>query len=207
MQKLTLMELLKRSGAYLDNNVSDNKAKVFNKLNFQDEMNVNPELSLNHFFITDAQPGNKPVDLTNGFYRFNSAEFSRDGKQIVLAGDIDPCQNADRSLETSIYIANADGSGLHKLLGEEGKIFNSPRLSPSGKWLAFQFSETESISIPMLAIIPMNGDGKDMIKLPMDRTKSNLVWSQDENFLYFISPSNGGAPIFRIDIKTKKSNN
>lgn len=190
--------------AYLENDVTDKKAKVLTKLNFQDEMDVNADMGFNYFFITDARADAKPVAVTKGFYRYNFADFTPDGNQVILAGDIDSLQHPDRSLESEIFLVNKDGSNLLKLLGEEGKNYNSPRISPSGKWLAFQYGNTSFVSIPSLAIMPLNGSAKDMIDLPFDRTKGNLTWSDDEKYIYFSAQSNGGQPLYRIDITTKK---
>ena len=82
--------------AYLDNNVADRKARVVNKLNFQDETDVNPDMSFNYFFITELKKDAKPKPITKGFYRFTSATFMPDGKQILLTGDIDSLQHPDR---------------------------------------------------------------------------------------------------------------
>ncbi len=191
--------------AYLDNNATDKKAKVAYKLNFLDETDVNTDISFNYFFITDVKTDAKPAAITKGFYRYNFADFTPDGNQIVLAGDIDSLQNPDRSLNGSIFLVNKDGTGLRKLLGEEGKNYNSPRISPSGKWLAFQYSGTSFVSIPMLAIMPLNGGAKDIINIPFDRSKGALTWSDDEKYIYFSAQSNGGQPLYRIDIATKKS--
>ena len=191
--------------AYLDNNAIDKKAKVVNKLNFLDELDVNADISFNHFFITDPKTDAKPVAVTKGFYRFNFADFTPDGKQLILAGDIDSLQHPDRSLESEIFIANADGSNLRKLLGEEGKNYNSPRISPSGKWLAFQYGNISFVSVPALAIIPINGSPKDIIELPFDRTKGNITWSNDEKYIYFSAQSNGGQPVYRVDLNSKKT--
>ncbi len=190
--------------AYLDNNVTDKKARVVNKLNFQDEMDVNTDMSFNHYFIVEAKPDAQPLALTKGFYRYTFADFTPDGKQLILAGDIDSLQHPDRSLEGQVYLVNADGSNLRKLLGEEGKNYNSPRISPSGKWLAFQYGSTSFVSIPSLAIIPLSGALKDKMDIPFDRNKGNLAWSPDEKYLYFISQSNGGSPVYRADMMTKK---
>jgi len=190
--------------SYLDNNVTDKKAKVIDKLNFQDEMDISAEMSFNQYFIINVQPDAKPVAITKGFYRFNSAEFTPDGKQVILSGDIDSLQHPDRSLESEIFITNADGSNFHKLLGQEGVSYNSPKISPSGKWLAFQYGNTSFISVPALAIMPLNGSAKDAVTIPFDRNKSNLVWSKDEKYIYFTSQSNGGAPIYRSDLKVKQ---
>ncbi|HTL08631.1 MAG TPA: S9 family peptidase, partial [Chitinophagaceae bacterium] len=190
--------------AYLDNNVTDKKAKVLNKLDMQDETDIATELRFNHFFITGVQTGAPVTPLTHGFYSFNSAEFTPDGKQVVLSGDVDSLQNADRSLENEIFLVNTDGTQLHTVLGEEGKSFSNPKISPSGKWLAFQYSSTTTVNVPVLAIMPLRGNASEMISIPVDRNKAGLTWSNDEKYLYFTSPSNGGQPLYRADIKTKQ---
>ena len=189
---------------YLENNVTDKKAKVINKLSFQDETDATADISFNHFFVVNAQAGTTPVELTHGFYRFISAEFTPDSKQLIVSGDVDSTQHPDRSLENEIFIANADGSNFRKLLGEEGKSYNSPKISPSGKWLAFQYGNTSFVSVPTMAIMPLNGSVNDVTNIPFDRNKANLTWSNDEKLIYFSSQSNGGQPIYRADLKTKQ---
>jgi dipeptidyl aminopeptidase/acylaminoacyl peptidase len=190
--------------AYLDNNANDRKAKVITKLNFQEESTTSSEISFNHFFIVNAEPGAQPASVTHGFYRFNSADFTPDGKQLLLVGDIDSAQHPDRSLESEIFLADLKGNNLKMLLGAEGKNYNSARLSPSGKWLAFQYGNTALVDIPVLAVMPLNGTEKEIISLPFDRNKGSLTWSPDEKYIYFSSQSNGGAPVYRVDVKTKQ---
>ena len=190
--------------AYLDINATDKKARVVNKLNFQDETDVNPEMGFNHFFIIDASTGSKPMRLTRGFYRFNFAEFTPDGKKVILAGDIDSLQHPDRSLESSIYIVNSDGKELRKLLGEEGKSFNSPAISPGGKWLAFQYGTTSFVRYQVLGMISLSDPAPVITDIPFDLNKSNLTWSNDDRYIYFTSPSSGGNPLYRADPVSKK---
>jgi len=189
--------------AYLELNVNDRKAKVINKLNFQQESTTSGDLSFSHIFIVAAEVGATPKAITSGFYRFNSPEFSADGKKIVFSGNMDATQHPDRALESQIFIADADGSNMKMLLGATGKTFNSPKLSPSGKWLAFQTGTVSFVDVPALAIMPINGSIADAITLPFDRNKGGLNWTKDEKYIYFNAQSNGGAPIFRVDVKTK----
>ena len=191
--------------SYLDNNVTDKKAKLVNRLNFLDEADVATELRFNHYFVVPAAAGATPQGVTHGFYDFTSAAFTPDGKQLVLSGDIDSLQNADRSLESGIFMVNKDGSQLHQLLGQEGKRFTSPKISPSGKWLAFQYDNTSFVSIPALGIIALDGTATGMITIAADRNKAGLVWSKDEKYIFFTSPSNGGQPLYRADVKTKQT--
>lgn len=189
--------------AWLENNVTDKKAKVFTKLDFQDEMNVSADLGFTHYFMVAAQPGATVKPITKGFYSFNGAEFTPDGKQVVFTGDADSLQHPDRSLESEIFIANTDASQFRTLLGKEGKVYFQPKISPSGKWLAFQYGNTDFVRVRTLAIMPLNGTEKDIISIPFDRSKGNYTWSKDEKYLYTTAQSNGGAPLYRIDVKTK----
>lgn len=191
--------------AYLDNNERDKKAVVVNKLNFQSESGVTSDMSFNHFFITSPDPDSKPIAVTKGFYKFNYAEFTPDSKQLIIAGNIDSLQHPDRSLEGEIYLVNADGGGLKKLLGESKNNFSSPRISPSGKWLAFQYGPTTFVSVPTLAIVPINGSFSERKDIVYDRNKSNIEWTGDEKYLYFTSQSNGGQLLNCADIQTGKT--
>ena len=193
--------------AWLDLSVTDKKAKVFNKLSFQDEMDVNADLGFNHWYIVNVTGNKEPRPITRGFYRHGFADFTPDGKQIILTANMDSLQHPDRALEIAIYIMNNDGTGLKQLFGEEGKTYTNPVISPTGKWLAFQQGTTAFVNIPKLVIVPLNNPAPSQItELPFDRTKQNVNWSDDEKFLYLIATSNGGFPLVRVDLATKKTN-
>jgi dipeptidyl aminopeptidase/acylaminoacyl peptidase len=191
--------------SYLDQDVTDKKAKVVDKLSFQDELTVNADISFNHFFTQDITPGAEARELTHGFYNFLNAEFTPDGKQLVITALIDSTQHPDRVLETAVYIADANGNNLKLLLGEKGKTYTSATVSPSGKWLAFQYGPTSFISVPTLAFMPLNGKTSDITDIVFDRNKNNFVWSTDEKYLYFAAPSNGSVPLYRANIQSKKT--
>ncbi len=194
---------LEEARAWLDNNAIDRKAKVATKLNFQDEMDVNTDMNFTHFFITGILPDSKPVTLTKGFFRIGGADFTPDGKQIIFTGSLDSVQHPDRVLENAIYLMNTDGSQLTTLLSEKGKTFSAPKISNSGQWLAFQYSTISFVTVPVLAIMPLKGTGS-ITDIPFDRNKGNYTWSDDDKFLYFSAQSNGGNPLYRVDVKTKK---
>jgi len=188
---------------YLLNNEADGKATVLTKLNFQDEANISGNISFNQFFVVDMANPQSPRLLTPGFYRYSNVDFTPDGKQMVLMANIDSLENPDRTLESEIYISNADGSNLRLLLGKKGMSYNSARISPSGKWLAYQYGNVNG-DIADLAIMPLNGSEREAITIPFDRSKGSFNWSADEKFLYFTAQSNGGTPLYRLNIATKK---
>lgn len=190
--------------AYLLADEADGKATVLNKLNFQDESNVSGAQSFTRFFITDVAPSANPVALTKGFFRFGSIDFFPDGKKLLLSADIDSLQNPDRSLESEIYTAGVDGSNLQLVLGKEGMNYSGAKLSPSGKWMAYQYGTVDGDS-SSLAIIPIGAKEASSITMPFDRSKGAVTWSADEKYLYLTAQSNGGVPLYRVTIATKNA--
>ncbi|WP_026897795.1 S9 family peptidase [Daejeonella oryzae] len=190
--------------SYLDKNESDKKAKVFTNLNFQGESATDPELKFNHYYVVDATPGSKPRALTSGFYSYGSAEFSADGNNLILVSNIDSLLHPDRSEESEIYSLNVKSGNLKKILSQKKIRYSNPVLSPSGNWLSYVFSPTTGINVPKLALLKITEKGAKSISIPFDRSAGSFKWSADERFLYFTAQSNGGAPLYRLNMKTMK---
>lgn len=188
---------------YLANNEKDNKAKVLDRLTFQEESVTSSNINFNHIFVMDATPGSLPTVVTKGFYSFSNAHFI-DNNSIVMEGDINDTEHPDRTQESAIYRVNVDGTQLQKILGQKDRIYNNTVLSQSGKWLAYTYSKTNIVTIDTLAIMALDGKETERIDIPFDKNKQGLTWSKDENFLYFTSPSNGGVVLNRYNRKTKK---
>ncbi len=188
---------------YLDKNEKDNKAKVINQLQFQEEAEVTGNIRLSHVFIVDIDQAGAPRDLTPGFSSARNPVFTPDGNKVIFEANLTEDVHPHRGLETAIYSIEPSGENMVKVLGEEGKSYSSATLSPSGKWLAFQHSPTMEVRIPTLAIMPLNGNKDDIIDVPYDRNKGNFVWSEDEKYLYFTAQSNGGTVLNRLAIKSK----
>lgn len=188
---------------YLSNNEKDNKAKVLDKLGFQEESTTSSNLSFNHIFIMDAMPGAVAKDISTGFYSFSNAHFINDAT-IIMEGDINDSMHPDRSEESSIYKMNIDGSDVQKILGQQNKIYANAAVSTSGKWLAYTHSNANMVTVETLAIMPLNGKESDRIDIPFDRNKQHLTWSKDDNYLYFTATTNGGVVINRYNTKTNK---
>lgn len=189
--------------AYLDMNANDSKAIVLNKLNFQSETNISPEMNFTHLFIIDVEKGSEPKMLTRDFYSFSNGIFTTDGRQIIFSGDADPAEHPDRSLENELFIMDVDGKNFKKIMGQPGMSYTNASLSPNGKWLIFQAGATANVSIPALYIMPFRGGTEDIMAIPFDRNKGNFTWENDD-YLYFTSASNGGTTINRLNTNNKK---
>ena len=188
--------------AYLDKDIEDKKAKVFSRLNFQGESSTEPEMKFNLLYIIEAKEGAKPVQITKSFWSFNNAIWSADSKKIYAVCGLDSMQHPDREQNTSIIRMNLDGSELRQLVGEKGISYNNPALSPDGKMMIFTTSKTEWLGFNQMII--SNADGSNKTPINFDRASNNFEWSDDSRYVYFAANSNGGVPVYRLDIQSKK---
>jgi dipeptidyl aminopeptidase/acylaminoacyl peptidase len=193
---------IEEARAWLAKNEQDKKAKVINRLQFQGEAGTNGEPSFNQVFLIEAREGAKPVQVTRGYNRYSNVQFISNTK-LLMDGALEATIHPDRNLQGAIYTINTDGSDLKMILGREGRSFSGSKLSENGKWIAFTHSALSFVSVPTLAIIPVNGSEKDTITVPVDRTKSELRWKGDD-LLYATIASNGGSQLLQFDMRSKK---
>ncbi len=184
--------------AYMARNEEDGKAKVFTKLNFQSETSTSTELRFSHIFIVDAEAGAIPKAITSGFYSYTTPRFI-DGNRVVASMRAEGKLHPDRVQESRLVILQTNGGGQEALLTREGHSFSVGAVSPSGTWLAYQESEAGKPVVAQLYV--MNIKNPDIsTHLPFDRGKGEMKWSEDERYVYFTSPSNGGTLLCRVDI-------
>lgn len=188
--------------AYLDKDVEDKKAKVFNRLNFQGEATVEPEFFFNHIYIIDVKENAKPQALTSGFWSYNQATFTPDGKKIYAVSGKDQNQHPDREQESVVLSMNLDGSDKKVLISEESKSFGGIEISPDGKLIAMVMNTPNLLSFGQLVIA--NADGTNRQIVSFDRVPNGLKWSSDSKSLYFTAGSNGGIPVYKMDAQSRK---
>jgi Tol biopolymer transport system component len=119
---------------------------------------------------------------------FEAVEWSPDGKHLAFVGGTDPSNYTDtttgkRYRKYSVYIANADGTGLRKLDGgpyqNKGGTLNVKAWSPDGKRLAY--FESKGIAI-------INADGSGFSEYTLDKSinePQRLYWLDDGQQLVF----------------------
>ncbi|MFM2145453.1 MAG: hypothetical protein RL732_289 [Bacteroidota bacterium] len=185
--------------AYLELNEKDKKAKVITKLNFQEEATTSGESSFNHVFLISAE-GGTPKDLTPGFAAFTNPQLIPGTTSLIVEADWNEEEHPDRTLETQLFVVDWKTQIRQKLLGKPGTVYNTAAVSPSGKQLAFQYGPTGFVTVPQLAVMPLNGSAADIQTIPYDRNKNSIAWSADESTLYFTSPSNGGVLLNAVSL-------
>jgi hypothetical protein len=112
--------------AYLAQNEVDKKAKVINRLNFQEESTTTSEIPLPAYFKTSLT--GTPVLLNNPFLRWSDLEIGVSGMYAVIPAD--SLSHPDKVLDSYI------GLGAKVIFQKAGYRMSNLSLSPSEKWLA-----------------------------------------------------------------------
>ena len=179
--------------AYLTQNEVDKKAKVINRLNFQEESTTTSEISLPAYFKTNLS--GKTVLLNNPFTRWSDVEIASNGMYAVIPAD--SLAHPDKVLDSYI------GLGSNVIYQKVGHRMSNLSLSPSEKWVAFQETKSTGVQNGSLQIISTSSSSS-IIKVPLDRVITQVKWSSDETKLYFTAQNEGGAPLYSFDIATKQ---
>lgn len=187
--------------AYLDKDVEDKKAKVFNRLRFQGEATTQPDLSFSHLFVIEAKEGAKATPLTKGFSSYNGGTWLENG-QVLSSTSLDSLQHPDREQDDKTLLISSNGT-QKIFLSEKGKSFNSVLFSPDGKSVLFVKSASDGVNIGELFVA--NADASNPKAVKFDRSIAQIMWSKDSKFVYFTAQSNGGQPLYRLDAKTLKT--
>ncbi|MCX8472268.1 MAG: S9 family peptidase [Sediminibacterium sp.] len=192
--------------AYLKKNADDNKSEVLDLLNFQNESQLSSDLEFSVFFWIDINLKNEPQQLKLPlFYNFNSLEILPDGNRILFSADYyDGKHHPNRILPNQILISDLEGNNILKILSDSQRNYSAATVSPNGQYLGFTYNTPLQVGVDTLAIIPINGSFKEKTIFDLDRNKASVKWSKDGQYLFVTAQSNGGIPLYKINITSKK---
>lgn len=186
---------LKEIRAYLQQNEKEKKAKVFNRLDFQDEAVTNPELNFTQIFtLSLVHLPAVPVPLTSGFYSYELIAVSPDNKSILVNADLNPSVHPDRSMESAIYRLNINGGKPELILSGAGQQFKATSISGDGNWMSFTQTPGKGINIGKTFVY--NFKSKEQFQVPLERNFSSFNWNKENTQLYFTASSNGGNVLY-----------
>jgi dipeptidyl aminopeptidase/acylaminoacyl peptidase len=191
---------LKEVRAYLYQNEKDKKAKVINRLNFQEETTTTGEFPINLLFKIAVNGSSKPVLINNPYELWT--EWIETPKGIIAIIPVDSLAHPDRVLDHKIVLYNRSNNQYSTLIEKKGFAYSSINLSPDGNWITYVETSTSIVRNGTLKILNLNNS--DMIEVPMDRVVTQIKWSENSESIYFTAQDRGGAPFFVYSLKSKK---
>jgi dipeptidyl aminopeptidase/acylaminoacyl peptidase len=186
--------------AYLYQNEKDKKAKVINRLNFQEETTTTGEFPINLLFKIAADGSSKPILINNPYELWT--EWIETPNGIIAIIPVDSVTHPDRVLDHKIVVYNRLNNQYRTLVEKKGFAYSNINLSPDGNWITFVETSTSTVRNGTLKILNLNNSA--MIYVAIDRVITQIKWSENNENIYFTAQDRGGVPIFVFNVKSKK---
>jgi dipeptidyl aminopeptidase/acylaminoacyl peptidase len=185
------------------------KAKIFTTLPYRVWDNWKDD-KRSHVFVSDAS-GGQPKDLTPGDYDSPPIDiggdvdfaFSPDGKELCFVRNTDPMVAV--STNNDLFIVPTAG-GEPKRITENKATDNQPVYSPSGKYIAYRAMVRPGFEADRYRLMLYERATGTLLNLTeeFDRSVDEVVWSPDEESLYFDADDQGYHSIYRVDVATNE---
>ncbi len=159
-----------------------------------------------HYFLIPSEGGTER-QLTSGDFNFSGAPiWTKDGKGLVFSSNLNDEWQYDFRNSELYYLSIA--SGDIKALTDRNGPDRSPVLSPDGKRLLYLGYDDRVQTYQLTNVYRMNldGSGKRMIELGLDRSVSNLTWESDGAGFYFMYDDKGNTKIGYHHLRSGKTN-
>ncbi|HVU17881.1 MAG TPA: S9 family peptidase [Candidatus Didemnitutus sp.] len=185
---------------WLAKNEAAGNPRALDRLNFQSESDIDPELTFAHVLVQEAREGATARDLTPGYFSVRGAEWLPDGKSIVGVTQRADDEHPDRSERTRIVVIDTTAATLRTLVDAAGFNYGSPMPSPDGATIAFTATPGDYFGYGQaeVAVVPTAGGATRYLTENLDRGAGELRWSPDGKFIYFTAPTGGAFPLYRV---------
>ena len=157
-----------------------------------------------HLFVVSAD-GGSARQISSGKYKFGSPTWSKNGKSLYFSGNL--IDNWDYDFRNSeiynIDIATGKTTALTDRKGPDSGL----AISPDGKQIAYlgYDDKVQTYQIRHIYLMDIDGTNKKEIKSNLDRSPSNLTWSNDGKGLYFQYDDKGNTKIGYTTLSGKTS--
>ena len=196
---------LESARAWLADNAKGDNPRVFTRLNLQGERSLQTGGSFNHYFVATVLEDSAIVRMvTRGFYSFSGAQWLPDSRRLVASGYPQSNMHPDRVQDRDLFLVDADGERIRRLLDIDGYSLTSPVVLPDGKRISFLARDLDDPGYAQsdLGVYGLDGQSPpEMLTLDFDRNVGNVQWSDDGWFVYFTATSNGGVPLYRLRVQ------
>lgn len=153
----------------------------------------------NHFDIMEGEPYDAPL---SPYFSFDEITWTSDGKGIAYS-----CKKMSRneyavSTDADIYLYDLESGKTVNLTEGMPGYDKYPAFSPDMKWMAWQSMERAGHESDKERLMLMELDSGKVTYLTenYDQDVKNIVWSSDQQYLWFITGNQGTYQVGKISL-------
>jgi dipeptidyl aminopeptidase/acylaminoacyl peptidase len=169
--------------------------RVVTRLNYRRDRQGFVDDGYRQIFIVPAD-GGTARQVTTGPWENGEPEWSRDGKSIVFSAL--RTENAEYAWrESEIYAVDVASGQVRQLTNRKGPDGN-PRVSPSGKYIAYTGYDSTNATYQDSKLYVMDADGSNrrVLTEALDRSPQGIIWAPDESGVYFNVENEGWRNLY-----------
>ena len=169
--------------------------RIVTRLKYRQDRQGYVDDGYRQIFVVPAD-GGTARQITTGSWDAGEPEWSRDGKSIVFASlRIEHAEYAFR--ETEIYAIDVASRQVRQLTNHKGPD-NNPRVSATGKYIAFTGYDSTDATWQDSHLYVMSADGSNrrILTGDLDRSPQGILWAPDESGIYFNVESDGWRNLY-----------
>ena len=173
--------------------------RVVTRLKYRQDRQGYVDDGYRQIFVVPAD-GGTARQITTGAWEAGEPEWSRDGKSIVFSSlRIEGAEYAWR--ESEIYAVDVATKQVRQLTNHKGPD-NSPRVSPTGKYIAFTgFDSTDATwQDSHLYVMDADGSNRRILTETFDRSPQGILWAPDESGIYINVESDGWRNLYFVPL-------
>jgi len=189
--------------AWLDQREGRANPRVLNRLNFQGEFDLQPELSFRHWHVMEARPKATSRPLTSGFSSWPEALWLSN-TELLLSTRRDTTLHPDRDASGMLVRMNLTSGQSRVWATSDTMRLGGPVLSPDGRFVAISGSPLSDPGyvLSQAGVISVEGGEIQWLTTSLDRSVSDVAWTPASDALLFTAPANGGFPLYRASLQT-----
>jgi dipeptidyl aminopeptidase/acylaminoacyl peptidase len=184
--------------------------EVTTRLDFQGEQRLETEPSFRHLFVVPldgsemlAVPDARP--LTQGFASAEGGAWTPDGRYVVFSALRDATRHPDHVLDSVLRMVATSGGEAQTLLGLDGWTLGQPLPSPDGRYVAFIGGRMDELGFQEneIGLLDRSTGAVTWLTETFDRSAGQVAFAPDGRNLYFVAPTDGGFPLYRIALDAR----
>lgn len=187
--------------AYLQLNEVDKKAKVFNKLNFQDETTTNSDIRINQLFKIDLEK-NQVVSLVSPiFENWLDFQINKSSTKIYAIRAVNKSIHPDKVQETEVIEFDILSQKITVLKSKEGIRYSNVLISPNEKQLVYSQSKIGQVQNGVYVVCDLEKDLSEK-NIPVDRVLTQIQFNEEGSKLFFTIQDHGGVPLVAYNLNS-----